>query len=52
MSQLPTKKVEERLKAKMDLDKAKIESLEAELTHMHMVAKQYEEALAQRIRPW
>lgn len=46
ISQLPTERAKEKLKAKMDLDRAKIESLEVELARMHNEAKKYDEALA------
>lgn len=45
ISQLATNQAEEKLKAKMDLDKAKIESLEVELARLHLVAKKFEEKL-------
>lgn len=45
ISQLATNRVEEKLKAKRDMDKVKIESLEAELAKMHIVAKKSEEEL-------
>lgn len=46
MAQVTTERVEEGLKRKMDVDRARIESLEAELAHLQQVAKQQDEALA------
>lgn len=48
ISQLATDRADERLKAKIDLDKTKIEPLEAELVRMHIVAKKLDEALASK----
>lgn len=46
MSQLTTERVEEHLKTRMEMDRAKIESLEVELARMQIVVKQQDEALA------
>lgn len=45
ISQLAANQAEENLKSKMDLDRAKIESLEAKLTRMHIVAKKFDDEL-------
>lgn len=45
ISQLVANQAEENLKAKMDLDRAKIESPEAKLTRMHIIAKKFEKEL-------
>lgn len=38
-------RAKKKLKAKMDLDRVKIESLEAELARMHIVAKKFQEEM-------
>lgn len=45
ISQLAADRAEEKLKAKMDHDKAKIKSLEAKLARMHLLAKKSEKEL-------
>lgn len=46
--QLAINRAEEKLKAKMDLDKAKMESPEAKLERMHIVARKFEEKLVSK----